>query len=575
MPVVEVDDSLHAAENTTREALFEALHQDEGWELKELRCAIEDVGVWFNHSLNFESFHCRTDDFMMKHLSAISVIALPGLAIARDVSYVTDLAVFEALAPCVSSAISYNIARHTRSSICDDSKTGLQECICSTRMHQVTSAISNDIKHGCGSSATEDIYSASKVMQKYCNQDKHITFSSPTTNIVDAYITDLPELAYMPPCAQSALSYAVMGVGSERCPEDAKLNAPCVCNKKDVIRDINLTLKSAAKRSCSNDADVTSAENFYSHFCLMNEGKTSFPSPKSHPGDMSYYITALPQFKSLDECARKGLSTVVMNQSSWLCRGGPQELASCVCMKSGMYNIISSSLTERVKDYCDDTRTGNATAAVNAFRYYCSAAKDLVTATVTESISQSHSTASSSTHSATAISRTTSSVGATATSTTVANIAKGSGSGDEDEKQDNSNNNVVPIVGGVVGAAVFTALGLALFFFIRRERRRKTRGERLLDGPPEYSRHMGNSVSIQGYKPAPSVSQLPTAMLSKSRFGGGRDFPGLTSDHAPTAELQAHLARMNPPPTYSRQPGTQSGVLESYEMSPSFQISKM
>lgn len=99
----------------TREALFEALHQDEGWEvhlrdsrdgvllfpqaaqLKELRCAIEDVGVWFNHSLNFESFHCRTDDFMMKHLSAISVIALPGLAIARDVSYVTDLAVFEAL----------------------------------------------------------------------------------------------------------------------------------------------------------------------------------------------------------------------------------------------------------------------------------------------------------------------------------------------------------------------------------------------------------------------------------------------------------------------------------------------
>lgn len=512
---------------------------------------------------------------MMKHLSAISVIALPGLAIARDVSYVTDLAVFEALAPCVSSAISYNIARHTRSSICDDSKTGLQECICSTRMHQVTSAISNDIKHGCGSSATEDIYSASKVMQKYCNQDKHITFSSPTTNIVDAYITDLPELAYMPPCAQSALSYAVMGVGSERCPEDAKLNAPCVCNKKDVVRDINLTLKSAAKRSCSNDADVTSAENFYSHFCLMNEGKTSFPSPKSHPGDMSYYITALPQFKSLDECARKGLSTVVMNQSSWLCRGGPQELASCVCMKSGMYNIISSSLTERVKDYCDDTRTGNATAAVNAFRYYCSAAKDLVTATVTESISQSHSTASSSTHSATAISRTTSSVGATATSTTVANIAKGSGSGDEDEKQDNSNNNVVPIVGGVVGAAVFTALGLALFFFIRRERRRKTRGERLLDGPPEYSRHMGNSVSIQGYKPAPSVSQLPTAMLSKSRFGGGRDFPGLTSDHAPTAELQAHLARMNPPPTYSRQPGTQSGVLESYEMSPSFQISKM
>jgi hypothetical protein len=79
-------------------------------------------------------------------------------------------------------------------------------------MHKVASAISKDIKHGCGSSATEDLYSASKVMQKYCNQDKHITFSSPTTNIVDTYITDLPELECMPFCAQSALSYAVIGV---------------------------------------------------------------------------------------------------------------------------------------------------------------------------------------------------------------------------------------------------------------------------------------------------------------------------------------------------------------------------
>ncbi|GKU18058.1 unnamed protein product [Fusarium langsethiae] len=510
----------------------------------------------------------------MKQLRAVSFIALPALAIARDVAYVTDLAIFEALAPCVSSAISNNIAKQTRSSICDDSKTGLQECICSARMHKVASAISNDIKHGCGSSATEDLYSASKVMQKYCNQDKHIAFSSPTTNIVDAYITDLPELAYMPPCAQSAISYAVMGVGSERCPQAAKLNAPCVCNKRDVVRDIYSTLKNAAKRSCSNNADVASAHNFYSQFCLMNEGTTSFPSPKNPPGDMSYYITALPQFKSLDECARKGLSTVVMKQSSWLCRGGPQELASCVCIKSGMYNIISSSLTERVNDYCDGARAGNASAAVDVFRYYCRAAKDLVVATVTESIAQSHPTTSSSTYSSTAISRMANSAGATATSTADADVAKESGSRDENEKHDSSDNIIVPIAGGVVGAAVFTALGIALFFFIRRERRKRTRGERLSDDPPQYSGHMGNSISIQGYKPAPSVSELPSAVLSRSRFNAGKDFPGLSSKHAPTAELQAHLARMNPPPRYSRQSGTQPGAVESYEMGSSFQISK-
>ncbi|CEI68836.1 unnamed protein product [Fusarium venenatum] len=512
----------------------------------------------------------------MKQLHAISFIALPVLAIARGISYVTDLAIFESLAPCISSAISYNIAKQTRLSLCDDSKTGLQECICSTRIHKVTSTISNDIRHGCGPSASEDIYSALKVMQKYCNQDKHITFSSPTTNIVDAHITDLPELAYMPPCAQSALSYAVMGVGSERCPEAAKLNAPCVCNKKDVVRDIESTLKSAAKRSCSNNADVTSAQNFYSQFCLMNEGKMSFASPKSPPGDMSYYITALPEFKSLDECARKGLSAVVMNQSSWLCGGGPQDLASCVCIKSGMYNMISSSLTESVNDYCDGTNTRNATAAADVFRYYCRAAKDLVVATVTESIVQSHVTANSSTYSDTAISRTISSAGATVTSTTHTDNAKESGSSDENEKQDSSHNNVVPIAGGVIGAAIFTALGIALFFFIRRERRWRTRGERLCDEPPQYSGHMGNSVFIQGYKPAPAVSGLRSAVLSNSRFNGGKDFPGMSSKHAPTVELQAHLARMNQSPRYSRQSGvgTLSGATESYELGSSFRISK-
>ncbi|OBS21184.1 hypothetical protein FPOA_07522 [Fusarium poae] len=514
----------------------------------------------------------------MKQLRAISFIALPGLAIARSISYVTDLSIFEALAPCVSSAISYNIAKQIRLSLCDESKTGLQECICSTRIHQVTSTISNDIKHGCGPNASEDLHSASKVIQKYCNQDKHITFSSPTTNIVDAYITDLPELAYMPLCAQSALSYAVMGVGLERCPEAAKLNAPCVCNKKDVVRDIDSTLKSAAKRSCSNNADVTSAQNFYSQFCLMNDGKTSFASPKSPPGDMSYYITALPEFKSLDECARKGLSTIVMNQSSWLCGGGPQDLASCVCIKSGMYKIISSSLTERVKDYCDGTDTHNATAAADVFRYYCRAAKDLVVATVTESIFQSHVPTSSNTYSATAIFRTMSSGGATATSTTHTDTAKESGSSDENEKQDSTHNKVVPIAGGVIGAAAFTALGIALFFFIRRERRRRIYGERLCDDPPQYSGHMGNRVSIQGYKPAPTVSEMRSAVLSNSRFNGGKDFPGMSSRHAPTAELQAHLARMNPSPRYSRQSGVRTtlseAVVESYEMGSNFRVPK-
>ena len=53
-------------------------------------------------------------------------------------------------------------------------------------------------------------------MKLYCDQDASITFSTPTTNVVNAYITDLPQLSYLPPCAQSALSEAVMGVVRER-----------------------------------------------------------------------------------------------------------------------------------------------------------------------------------------------------------------------------------------------------------------------------------------------------------------------------------------------------------------------
>ena len=112
----------------------------------------------------------------------------------------------------MSSAISYNVARQTRSNICGDSETELQRCICTKRLDQVAAAISADVKDRCGPSAMEDIASASKVMRKYCDQDKHVAFSSPTANVVKAHIADLPEMEYLPPCAQKAVSHAVIEV---------------------------------------------------------------------------------------------------------------------------------------------------------------------------------------------------------------------------------------------------------------------------------------------------------------------------------------------------------------------------
>ncbi|RSL98900.1 hypothetical protein CDV31_012421 [Fusarium ambrosium] len=545
----------------------------------------------------------------MKHLHGLSLACLVGLATfstAADISYVTDLEIFTYLAPCVSSAISYNVAMQTYSTMCGDSETELQKCICSTRFNQVASSISSDVTYSCGSSASDDLSSASKLMDKYCHQDKDVTFFSPTTNVVEAYITDLPELAYLPPCAQSGISYAVVGVAAYRCPEAAELNAPCVCNKKDVVHDITETLKSSVKYSCSNNQDVTSAQNFYSEFCAMNDGTTSFATPKGPPGDMSYYITALPQYQSLNKCAQSGIESVVLGQSSWLCGEGPQELASCVCIKSGMSKIISSSLTSLVKGYCDSTNIGNVTSAVDVFRYYCSAAESLVVATVGESIHQSYPTASSGAGAgagATGPIRTgsghatlTGSDGLPEETGSSGSSGDGDSAGNDKSKDESGGTNIVPIAGGIAGVVVVAAIGTGLFMFIRRRKRRESQGMKISnagdgrDGPPEYTGQpelMGNSEYIKGHYAPPTVSELSSTSSPKPELYGGKpvvELPpttlrplsySLTPPRYPTNPQQAGWGGQpvyefpaNPAPTYNPQSnmGFQSGPVESYEL---------
>lgn len=88
----------------------------------------------------------------------------------------------------------------------------------------------------------------------------------------------------MPPCARSGLSWAVMGASSY-CPEAASLYAPCVCGKDYVVAHVSAELSSSVRYSCSNNADVTSAQNFYHEYCNMNNGTTSFAEPPGPPGD--------------------------------------------------------------------------------------------------------------------------------------------------------------------------------------------------------------------------------------------------------------------------------------------------
>lgn len=119
-------------------------------------------------------------------------------------------------APCAASALSENIALQTYSTRCGEGETELQSCICSNTalLSDVASDVSTGVTESCGSTADADVWSASKVMDQYCDPDATVTFSTPTTNIVNAYITELSELSYLAPCAQAGVSYAVMGAVS-------------------------------------------------------------------------------------------------------------------------------------------------------------------------------------------------------------------------------------------------------------------------------------------------------------------------------------------------------------------------
>ncbi|KAF7555214.1 hypothetical protein G7046_g6615 [Stylonectria norvegica] len=482
--------------------------------------------------------------------SLITVARLVTVARAADIVYVTDLEIYTYLAPCAASAIADNIAQESYTTKCAEDETALQSCVCSNtgELKEMSSSISSSVSWNCGSSASDDFWSVFKVMDLYCDQDQTITFSSPTKNIVKAYITDIPEMTYLAPCAQSALSQAVLGAAYSRCPEAAELQAPCVCSKSDVVSDISETIKSSAKYSCDNNEDVTAAQNFYHEYCAMNNGTTSFAAPAGPPGDMTYYITALPRFKSLHKCAQSGIASAIMGQTSYLCGNGPQALASCICIKSGMFNYISTGLTSQVKEFCDSTALADLSSALDVFDYYCSAAESKVVATIADKVTQSYAVATSS---QTPGSRST---GPAQTSSRNAAGTSNTGSPGNDGDSDTTVG-VAPIAGGVAGGVAVIALAVGIFFFIRRKRQQQKRGQEIpsthigshFNGKPELmgsnpgTPHTGNSKMGSPYG-SPAVLELPTPSSTPrpELDGGAKTLAAeLPPSQAPTSELHA------------------------------------
>ncbi|GKT51022.1 uncharacterized protein ColSpa_11203 [Colletotrichum spaethianum] len=404
----------------------------------------------------------------------------------------SSLATAASIAPCAQTALSYNIFTQTYSA-CGEAPTDLQSCICTknNNLAAVSTSVSKSISYSCGSTASEDQTSAAAVLSQYCNPDVTVAFATPTTNIVTKYATDIAEFTNMAPCAQSGVSYALSSMNS-LCPEPASLMAPCICTKNDNSARVSRSVASLVRYSCSNAADVTSGLAFYDAYCAMNKGTTAFPQPSPPPGDMTYYMTALSQYSSLAPCAQSGISNAMYSLTRYQCPEGPKALASCVCLKDGVTNLVTSALTSDVKYYCSSTASEDVSSALAVMDFYCKAARNEVVATVAESTGTGSGTS-----------------GPQPTSTS----SSAAGGNPNDNGTSSGGPGLAAIVGGAI--AVIGALsiaGLVAFLIYRRRRKIQPRfpisstiGPPEMTGPPELGGTMLSTLPPKS--PQMSVSQ--------------------------------------------------------------------
>ncbi|KAI1097544.1 hypothetical protein F4804DRAFT_347096 [Jackrogersella minutella] len=495
---------------------------------------------------------------MMIQLRSLLVWACLGASAvgAEEIVYVTDLSVFTVLAPCAAAAISENVQAQTNQN-CPEAVTDLQACVCTKNNNfaSISTGISKSVSYSCGSTASEDQTSAGSVFEAYCNQASITPFPTPT-NAVTQYITDFPAWQELAPCAAQGLSYITYAL----CPAEPSLLATCVCNKNQNSLLASQGINTSVKYSCSSHtADIDSAQAVFAGYCGLVEGTTSFPTTSDPPGDMTYYITALPDFNSLAPCAQSAVSYAVLTltfislkQTYDLCLSGLKALASCACIKSGMSGYVSNQVASDVKYSCDSTATEDVSSASKVFELYCSAAKGLTTlAGITESGRETGTTGGS-----------TGAGGPTETG-----MSDGGSNPSSTKKS-----NVGTIVGAVVGAAAGLAvISLLVFFFWRRSRHNRGNNQAMsLNSGHEFSGKPELDGAVAASAPAASHNGSMLTGLGVTH----RDNVSPVSAHSSpnTSELQAH-STYPPPHTVPQMPELHSQNQGAYSSQTSNQNS--
>ncbi|KAI6298698.1 hypothetical protein MCOR33_005227 [Pyricularia grisea] len=471
------------------------------------------------------------------HLGRVSwIVLLVSGALGQRVVDVTDMKIYSSLAPCAASAISLHIMSQT-SSNCPQVATELQECVCtgSNQLAAISSAMSLSVSDNCGSTASDDQTSAASVLSAYCAQKTPSAMPTlrPPDFPVSQYITDFVEFEQLAPCASSALSYAVQSMTNTYCPRDPVGLAMCACQRNQNSQSISRVIDSSVRFTCaSHSADITSAQEMFSAYCKMADlGTTAFPVPSPPPGDMSYFVTALPQFKSLASCEQFVVSSAISSQISKFCPRGVQALASCVCIKESMSLFVSSSISSNVKFSCNPTANQALTSALSVFDYYCSAARGQVKPTgVSESIAHEYPPAQ------------------TGSNSQQPGPGQSGAAGQGGSQNGGSGPNTGIIAGAVVGGVVLLMLiGVAVFFLMRRARLNSPAASRPYGRPTSPEHHYKPEMDGVGTQ----VSQIPPAQSpvgneQKQELPVGSDMVSPLSAAPATSELHGNDSPVSP-----------------------------
>ncbi|AEO58950.1 hypothetical protein MYCTH_94982 [Thermothelomyces thermophilus ATCC 42464] len=255
-------------------------------------------------------------------LSAATMLALAIVrttAASIEYAYVTDMPAFSA-----PEAVGYNIQSLTYDA-CPEAVSTLQSCVCtkSNNFANLVRDLGVSVSYECGSTASEGQASAQSVLNAYCNPSKD-------TLILNS---DCKYATYNSTNHEVPRSWA-------RCPTEAPALASCACKKNQNSFVVSQLINPAKSWCAGHMADVSSAQAMFAAYCAMNDATTKVSGAVHRP----------PPRRA--------------TQPYDLCPGGPQALASCVCLKEGMTGDVLKLVTSSVEWHCSLTATEDISSAV-------------------------------------------------------------------------------------------------------------------------------------------------------------------------------------------------------------------